>query len=117
MHALEVEHVLDVHVEDPRVGVRRAQHCGVQRVRAGGDVVDVPPVPAQEPLVLDPLDPGPEQLGRHAPNPVDALSSVRSSNSSCPSFSPLVEEGAPVPVSRPAAPISAARSTDLTMFW
>ena len=56
MHALDVEHVLDVDVEDPRVGVRRAQHRGVQGVLADGDVVDVPALAAQEPLVLDPLD-------------------------------------------------------------
>ena len=65
MHALEVEHVVDVHLEHAGVGVRRAQHGGVQGRRTDGDVVDVPPVAAQEPLVLDPLDPCAEQLGRH----------------------------------------------------
>ena len=79
VHALDVEDVLDVDVEHLRVRVRRAQHGGVQGVRADGDVVDVPALPAQEALVLDPLDGRAEELGRHAPNPVDALSSSRSS--------------------------------------
>ena len=55
---------------------------GVQSVATDSDVVDVPTVPAQEALVLDPLHGRAEELGRHAPNPVEAMSSVRSSNSS-----------------------------------
>ena len=85
VHALDVEHLVDVDVEDPRVGVRRAEHGRVQGagVRVGEHVVDVPSLPAQQPLVLDPLHLGPEQLGGH----------------------------------RRSAAISAARSTDATMFW
>ena len=79
VHAFDVEDVLDVDVEHLRMRMRRAQHGGVQGVRTHGDVVDVPALPAQEALVLDPLHGRAEELGRHAPNPVDALSSSRSS--------------------------------------
>ena len=84
MHAVEVEDVVDVHLEHAGVGVRRAQHRGVQGVRADRDVVDVPALAAQEPLVLDPLHRRAEQLGGHERSP-DLM--------------------------------SAARSTDFTMFW
>ena len=60
-----------------------AQHRGVEHALADQHVVDVPALPAQEPLVLDPRDLGAEQLRGHP--------------------------------ARPA--ISAARSTDSTMFW
>ena len=83
-HALDVEHVGDVDVGDPRVGVRRAQHRGVQQPGVVvEEVVDVAALAAQEALVLDAGDLGAEQLGGHA--------------RSCW--------------------ISAARSTDFTMFW
>ena len=95
MHALEVEHLLDVDVEDPRVGVGRAEHRGVQR-RADRDVVDVPALAAQEPLVLDPLDDGAHQLAAHA----------------SASRAPFV-----VSAGSTEEMISAARSTALTMFW
>ena len=86
-HALDVEHVGDVDVGDPRVGVRRAQHRGVQQPRVVGEqVVDVAALAAQEALVLDARDLRAEELGGH--------------------WSP--------PRSRS---ISAARSTDFTMFW
>ncbi len=64
----------------------RAQHGRVERALADRDVVDVPALAAQEALVLDALDPLPEQLGGH---------------------------GAP---SSSVATSSAARSTDFTML-
>ena len=63
-------------------GERSTAACRVSA--PDGDVVDVAALAAQEPLVLDPLDLLAHQLGRHAPSPVEALSSARSSNSSCP---------------------------------
>ena len=87
VHALDVEHSGHVDVDDPRVRVGRAEHRGVQGAAPDGHVVDVPPLAAEEPLVLDPLDLLAHQLGRHAPSPVDALSSSRSSASSCPDCS------------------------------
>ena len=87
VHALEVEDRLDVDVEDSRVGVRGPQDRGVQQLRADADVVDVPALPAQEPLVLDPLDLLAHQLRGHQRRPASG------------------------------AAISAARSTALTMFW
>ncbi len=85
VHAVEVEHLVDLDVDDPRVGVRRAEHGGVQGagVRTGEHVVDVPSLSAQQPLVLDAGHLGAEQLGGHAGS----------------------------------ATISAARSTEATMFW
>ena len=66
-HALDVEHVGDVDVGDPRMRVRRAQHRGVQQPRVVGEqVVDVAALAAQEALVLDARDLGAEQLGGHA---------------------------------------------------
>ena len=99
MHALEVEHLVDVDVEDPGVRVGRAEHRGVQhrRVVLDPDVVDVAALAAQEALVLHALDLLAHQLGGH-----DAP--------------PVIEEGAPAPVSEPPDS-SAARSTALTMFW
>ena len=55
--ALDVEHVGDVDVGDPRVGVRGAQDGRVQHPRVVVEhVVDVAALAAQEPLVLDPGD-------------------------------------------------------------
>ncbi len=88
MHPIEVQHPLDVDVDDLRVGVRRAQYRGVKRARRHGDVVDVPASAAEEALVLDALDPGPEELAGHVRSP-----SVGSAAS------------------------SAARPTAFTMFW
>ena len=82
VHALYVEHPGDVDVDDPRMRVGRAQHRGVQGAAPDGHVVDVPPVAAEEPLVLDALDLLAHQLRGHAPSPVEALSSSRSSDSS-----------------------------------
>ena len=97
-HALDVEHVGDVDVGDPRVGVRRAQHRGVQQAWVVvEEVVDVAALAAQEALVLDARDLGAEELGGHWPSPPPSVVEVRAERASKPS--------------------SAARSTDFTMFW
>ena len=67
--ALELEHLVDVDVDDPRVGVRRTEHRGVQGAGADRDVVDIAALAADQPLVLDPLHLGAHQLGRHASSP------------------------------------------------
>jgi len=68
VHALDVEDLVDVDADDPRVGVRGAQDGRVQHggVPVHADVVDVPAETAQEALVLDALDRGAHQLGGHA---------------------------------------------------
>ncbi len=116
VHALEVEHVVDVDVEDPGVRVRGAQHGGVQHLLGGldPDVVDVAALTAQEALVLDPLDALAHQLGGHAPSPVVASSAARSSCGSWPDSGAGGRGGASP---RPSRASSAARSTDRTMFW
>jgi hypothetical protein len=53
VHAVEVEDVRDVDVEDPGVGVRRAEDGGVQGGRPDEHVVDVAAATAEEALVLD----------------------------------------------------------------
>ena len=87
VHAVEVEHVLDVDVGDPGVGVRRPEHRRVQG--AEGDVVDVHAATAEEAFVLDAVDLGAHQLAAHV-----ATSSAEEASAS-----------------------SAARSTAFTMFW
>ena len=67
VHAVEVEHVGDVDVDDPGVRVRRAEHRGVQRVRRRPRCRRRSGRAAQEALVLDPLDRLAHQLGGHAP--------------------------------------------------
>ncbi len=65
MDAVELEHLVDLDVDDPGVRVRRAEHGGVQRGGVDRDVVDVPALAAEQPLVLDPLHLGAHQLGGH----------------------------------------------------
>ena len=115
VHALDVEHPGDVDVDDPCVRVGRAEHRGMQGAAPDGHVVDVATLAAQEPLVLHALDLLAHQLGRHAPSPVEALSSSRSSYASCPA-SGSGGSGART-CGAPAWASSAARSTALTMFW
>ena len=78
MHALDVEDVRDVDVDDARVGVRRAEDGGMEDVAPRQHVVDVPALAAQEPLVLDPLDPLAEQLGAHRRS--SAIAAARSTD-------------------------------------
>ena len=116
MHAVEVEDLVDVDADDPRVRVRGAQDGRVQQVRVPvhADVVDVPAQAAQEALVLDALDRGAHQLRGHPPSPVVAASEARSSCSSCPGCG-FGGAGGVSPL--PSRASSAARSTDRTMFW
>ena len=76
--ALDVEHPGDVDVDDPGMGVGRPQHGRVQDVLAGGDVVGVPALAAQEALVLDPLDPLAEHPRGHGAS--SASSAARSTD-------------------------------------
>ena len=116
VHAVEVEDLVDVDVDDPGVRVRGAQHGRVQqgRVPVHADVVDVPAQAAQEALVLDALDRGAHQLRGHPPSPVVAASWARSSCSSCPGCG---TGGAGGVSPLPSRASSAARSTARTMFW
>ncbi len=97
VHAVEVEHVLDVDVGDPGVGVRRPEDRRVEG--AEGDVVDVHAATAEEAFVLDAVDLGAHQLAAHA------LASGWFRDGCCATSS----------TSEPAS--SAARSTAFTMFW
>ena len=87
-HAVDVEHGVDLDVDDPRVRVRAAHHRDVHGV--GTQVVGVAAAASQQPVVVDPWHPFAEQLGGHPASPDSAVAALRS---------------------------SAARSTDFTMFW
>jgi hypothetical protein len=85
---LDVERVGDVDVEHPGVGVRAADEGHRERVLA--EVVQVAALSGEQPGVLAALDRGAEELRGHAGSPCSAARSAR---------------------------ISAARSTEATMFW
>ena len=98
VHALEVEHLVDVDVEDPRVGVRRAQHRRVQHLCC----------PRGRRRCRRRTGPG--RAGSAGPRP--AGPACRSASWSC-----VAPGGSRLRAERASKPSSAARSTAFTMFW
>jgi hypothetical protein len=78
VHTFDVEDVGDVDVDDPCMGVWRAEDRRVQHVVPGQHVVDVAALAPQEALVLDARDRLAEQLGAHARS--RAISEARSTD-------------------------------------